>query len=93
MGAGEILITSIDREGSWKGFDFEITKEICDSVSIPVIANGGCSSIQDIRVATIECNASAVGVGSMFVFQKKGMEIAQELVFVWIAEEPVVNTC
>ena len=74
-GAGEILLTSIDREGTWSGFDYHITKEICDEVSIPVIAHGGAGSLLDIRKVVKECGASAVALGSMIVYQKKGMGV------------------
>jgi imidazole glycerol-phosphate synthase subunit HisF len=75
LGAGEILLTSIDREGSWTGFDLDLIREVTDVVSIPVIANGGAASVQDIGKAVKEGGASAVGLGSMVVFQKKGMGV------------------
>ena len=75
LGAGEILLTSINNEGTWLGYDFEITKKISDAVSIPVIANGGAGNIRDIKKALNYSNASAVALGSMVVFQKKGMGV------------------
>ena len=75
LGAGEILLTSVDREGSWDGFDLELVKEVADAVSIPVIAQGGAGSISDISAVVKEANASAVALGSMVVFQKKGMGV------------------
>ena len=75
MGAGEILLTSIDREGTWSGFDLEITKQIVQSVNIPVIANGGAGSIDHIVEVVKKANASAVALGSMVVYQKKGMGV------------------
>ena len=74
-GAGEILLTSMDREGTWAGFDLELVKRVSDSVSIPVIAHGGAGSVDDIRKAVEIGHASAVAVGSMVVFQKKGMGV------------------
>ncbi len=74
-GAGEILLTSIDKEGTLSGFEEGITQDICNAVSIPVIANGGCSSIKDIELIVKNSNASAAGVGSMFLYQKKGMGV------------------
>lgn len=75
MGAGEILMTSIDREGTWEGFDFELVKRVTDAVSIPVIAHGGAGSVEHIVQVVKKANASAVALGSMVVFQKKGMGV------------------
>lgn len=75
LGAGEILLTSIDNEGTWLGFDEEITKKVCKAVSVPVIANGGAGSLNNIQSVVKNCGASAVGVGSMVVYQKKGMGV------------------
>jgi cyclase len=70
-GAGEIFITSIDKEGTWMGYDIQLIKQIADAVSIPVIANGGAGNIQHLVQAKKEGNASALSVGSMVVYQKK----------------------
>jgi imidazole glycerol-phosphate synthase subunit HisF len=75
MGAGEILLTSIDLEGTWQGFDLELVKRITDAVSIPVIAHGGAGCLQDIGDAVAIGGASAVALGSMVVFQKPGMGV------------------
>lgn len=74
-GAGELLVTSIDREGTWDGFDVEMIKKITDNVSIPVIANGGAGSVQHIGEVVKRGGASAVALGSMLVYQKKGMGV------------------
>ena len=74
-GAGELLITSMDRDGTWNGFDLEITSRISDAVRVPVIANGGAGSIEHISEAVKIGNASAVCLGSMVVFQQKGMGV------------------
>jgi cyclase len=71
LGAGEILLTSIDHEGTWSGYDFDTIKEISDSISIPIIANGGAGNLNHISKAIKECGASAVSLGSMVVYQKK----------------------
>lgn len=70
-GAGEIFVTSIDKEGTWSGYDNQLIKQIADAVSIPVIANGGAGNIQHLAQAKKEGNASALSVGSMVVYQKK----------------------
>lgn len=74
-GAGEILLTSMDRDGTWTGFDIELTKKISESVSIPVIANGGAGSTSHIEEVVKKGHASAVSLGSMVVYQQKGMGV------------------
>lgn len=74
-GAGEILLTSVDREGTWDGFDCELVKRVTDAVSIPVIAQGGAGDVDHIGRVVNEGGASAVALGSMVVFQKKGMGV------------------
>ena len=74
-GAGEILLTSIDKEGTWSGFDVELVKKVSDSVSIPVIAHGGAGTIDHIGEVVKKASASAVALGSMVVYQKKGLGV------------------
>jgi len=74
-GAGEILITSMDKDGTWSGFDIDLTKKISDAVRIPVIANGGAGSVEHIVEVVKKGNASAVCLGSMVVYQQKGMGV------------------
>lgn len=71
FGAGEILLTSIDNEGTWSGFDYDMIKEISDKITVPLIAHGGAGCINDISKAINEYGASAVALGSMVVYQKK----------------------
>ncbi len=68
LGAGEILLTSMDTDGVKKGFDLEITKIISDAVSIPVIASGGCGSLDDFYDVFSETSASAALAASLFHF-------------------------
>jgi cyclase len=68
LGVGEILLTSIDAEGSMNGYDLELLSKISQSVSIPVIASGGAGKLEDFRAAVQDGHASAVCAGSMFVF-------------------------
>lgn len=75
LGAGEILLTSIDSEGTWNGMDYDLIREISDVVSIPVIAHGGAGSKADIARAVNECGASAVALGNMVVYQKRDMGV------------------
>lgn len=74
-GAGEILLTSIDHEGTWKRFDLSLVQMVADALSIPVIAHGGCSSVEDIGAVVHKAHASAVALGSMVVYQKEGMGV------------------
>jgi imidazole glycerol-phosphate synthase subunit HisF len=75
LGAGEILLTSVEREGTWGGFDVALTARISRAVGIPVIAHGGAGSIADIGAAVADGGASAVALGSMVVYQNKGMGV------------------
>jgi imidazole glycerol-phosphate synthase subunit HisF len=74
-GAGEILLTSIDREGTWLGYDLPLVKAVVDAVSVPLIANGGAGSLDDIGHVVNDAGASAAAVGSMVVYQKRDMGV------------------
>lgn len=74
-GAGEILLTSIEREGTWSGFDLALIRAVTSAVRVPVIASGGAGSIQDLRQAVVEGGASAAAVGSMAVYQGKDLGV------------------
>lgn len=71
LGAGEILLTSIDRDGTMTGYDVELTMQVCDAVSIPVIASGGAGTYA--HMAEVLCNgkASAVAAASIFHFTEQ----------------------
>jgi imidazole glycerol-phosphate synthase subunit HisF len=68
LGAGEILITSIDRDGTQSGYDIALVRSVADAVPVPVIACGGAATVMDFSEAVREGHASAVAAGSMFVF-------------------------
>lgn len=68
-------IESIDKEGTWSGFDHRIKKAISEKVTVPTIANGGAGNIDHISQVISECQVSAVGLGSMVVFQNKDMGV------------------
>ncbi len=68
-GAGEILLNSIDRDGTYLGYDLNLINEVSKAVSIPLIAMGGAGNTNDFSNA-IKSGASAVAAGSMFVFQR-----------------------
>jgi imidazole glycerol-phosphate synthase subunit HisF len=65
-GAGEILLTSMDRDGARTGFDLELTRAIVDAVDVPVIASGGVGSLQDLVDGIREGGADAVLAASIF---------------------------
>lgn len=65
LGAGEIVVTAVDREGAGKGFDIELTKMISRNVSIPVIAHGGAGKLEDIAEVVNDGLADAVAIASM----------------------------
>jgi imidazole glycerol-phosphate synthase subunit HisF len=68
LGAGEILLTSMDRDGSKLGFDLELTRAVADAVTIPVIASGGVGALEHLVEGVIEGHASAVLAASIFHF-------------------------
>jgi len=68
LGAGEILLTSIDREGTGEGYDLELVRGVAEAVTIPVIASGGAGRIEDFKAALNLGRADAVSAGTMFVF-------------------------
>jgi imidazole glycerol-phosphate synthase subunit HisF len=65
-GAGEILLTSMDRDGTRRGFDLELTRAVSDAVDIPVIASGGVGSLEHLADGIIEGHADAVLAASIF---------------------------
>ena len=67
-GAGEIYISSVDKDGTFEGYDIELMKDISKDIKVPVIINGGAKDISDFSRAIKECGVSAVSAGSMFVF-------------------------
>ena len=69
-GAGELMICSIDREGSGQGYDLDLIGRVANAVGIPVIASGGAGSLADFKDAVAQ-GASAVAAGDMFIFHGK----------------------
>ena len=68
LGAGEILLTSMDRDGTELGYDITLTRAVSEEVSIPVIASGGCGSLEHLEEALTKGKASAVLAASIFHF-------------------------
>jgi len=71
LGAGELIICSIDREGSAKGYDLKLLEMVASAVDIPVIALGGAGQLQDFAYVVKQTPVSAVAAGDMFVFHGK----------------------
>lgn len=74
LGAGEILLTSIDKDGTKDGYDILLTKSIVDSVSIPVIASGGCGKPDDMVDVFIKSNVDAALAASIFHYETHGVQ-------------------
>lgn len=68
LGAGEIVINSIDQDGTMEGYNIELIRKVSDIVNIPVVALGGASNLNDFKLAVEKGNASAVAAGSYFVY-------------------------
>jgi cyclase len=78
-GAGEILLTSIDRDGTRKGFDCALTAAVSTSVSIPVIASGGAGALEDFTDVFREGRADAALAASIFHFSEHSVRMLKEL--------------
>jgi cyclase len=70
-GVGELIVQSIDKEGSMEGFDLELTKSVASAVNVPVVASGGAGNLQHISAVLEKGGASSVAAGSFFVFKGK----------------------
>jgi cyclase len=68
LGAGEILLTSMDRDGTMAGYDIQLTRRIVDAVGIPVIASGGVGNLEHLYQGLVEGGADAVLAASIFHF-------------------------
>ena len=78
LGAGEILLTSMDRDGTRKGYDLPLTRAIADAVTVPVIASGGVGTLDDLVKGVTEGHASAVLAASIFHFGEVSVAQAKE---------------
>ncbi|MBL8442946.1 MAG: imidazole glycerol phosphate synthase subunit HisF [Zoogloeaceae bacterium] len=79
LGAGEILLTSMDRDGTRSGFDLALTRAVSDAVPIPVIASGGVGSLEHLAEGVSEGRADAVLAASIFHFGEHTVREAKEL--------------
>ncbi|MBK6644605.1 MAG: imidazole glycerol phosphate synthase subunit HisF [Anaerolineales bacterium] len=69
MGVGEIIINSIDRDGTMQGYDLELVRKVADAVRVPVVACGGAGNLSHVSEVIKQGHASAAAAGSIFVFQ------------------------
>jgi len=80
LGAGEILLTSIDMDGTKDGYDIDLTKEIVNSVSIPVVASGGCGKPEDMINVFKETNVEAALAASIFHYETHSVDRVKKLI-------------
>ena len=93
LGAGEILLTSMDRDGTRVGFDLELTRAVSDAVSIPVIASGGVGELAHLVAGVVEGHADAVLAASIFHFgQHTVAEAKQALAAAGVPVRPAQET-
>ena len=78
LGAGEILLTSMDRDGTKDGYDIELTRTIAEAVSIPVIASGGVGNLEHLREGLVEGKADAALAASIFHYREYSIKEAKE---------------
>jgi cyclase len=78
LGAGEILLTSMDRDGTKDGYDIELTKAISEAVSIPVIASGGAGNLEHLYEGLVLGKADAVLAASIFHYREYTIREAKE---------------
>jgi len=80
LGAGEILLTSIDMDGTKNGYDINLTKEIVNAVSIPVVASGGCGKPEDMINIFKETNVEAALAASIFHYETHSVDRVKEII-------------
>ncbi len=79
LGAGEILLTSMDRDGTKSGFDLELTRAVAEAVDVPVIASGGVGNLEHLAAGILEGKADAVLAASIFHYGEYSVRQAKEL--------------
>ena len=77
-GAGEILLTSMDRDGTKKGYDIPLTRIMSDALSIPIVASGGAGTFEHLRQALIQGRADAVLAASIFHYREHTVREVKE---------------
>ncbi len=78
LGAGEILLTSMDRDGTRDGYDLGLTRAVADAVEVPVIASGGAGGVEHLYDALVDGHASAVLAASIFHYEEHAIRHCKE---------------
>jgi cyclase len=78
LGAGELMVTSIDQEGTKKGFDMDLLKRISELVSIPVIASGGAGKVEHIKAVATQTQAGAVAIASLIHYNMVEISVIKQ---------------
>lgn len=81
LGAGEILLTSVDKDGMMTGYDLRLARKVADAVNIPVIACGGVGNWQHLVEGVIKGHAAAVAAGNIFHFSEQSTKKAKDFMF------------
>lgn len=81
LGVGEILVTSVDQEGTGKGFDYSLIKKLSTSVNVPVLASGGMGCLDDLNKLYNETDASGAAISGMLHYNKFSLENIKEYLF------------
>lgn len=75
LGVGELMLYSVDNDGTWEGYDNEVIERLVNKVEVPLIACGGCGTTDHLKEVLYKNNANAAAIGSMAVYSKKGMGV------------------
>ncbi len=75
LNIGEILLYSVDRDGTYQGFDTKLVRSVASITNLPLVVTGGAGSIEDIKEVLYKLDVNAAALGSMAVYQKKGMGV------------------
>ena len=75
LNVGEVFISSVDKEGTWEGYNHKLFNFVNELVNIPIIANGGCGCKSDLKSILYDTGIQAAAIGSMAVYQKKNMGV------------------
>ena len=78
LGAGELLLTSMDRDGTRAGYDIELTRAVTDVVDIPVIASGGAGKLRDFYDVIVDAGADAVLAASLFHYREVEIRLLKD---------------
>lgn len=78
LGVGEILLTSIDQEGTQRGFDLELVKTVSSLVNVPLIASGGAGSLEHVHAAVVQGGADAVALAHMLHYEKQTVDSVKQ---------------